>query len=63
MAWVIGGLVAFNLFMWMVIYYAQKASEEMGVTEYTNKAFYEPTVNAMAIVTLLSVWLIIDLIF
>lgn len=63
MGWLIGVVVAFNVFMWLVIYYAQQASEELGVTEYTNKAFYEPTVNAMAIVTLLSFWWILSLIF
>ena len=63
MWWIVGIVVLFNVFMWMVIYYAQKASEEMGVTEYTNKAFYEPTVNAMAIVTMLSLWWILDLMF
>jgi cytochrome c biogenesis factor len=30
-----------------IIYYAHKKSKELGVTEYTNKAFYEPIVNLL----------------
>lgn len=43
--WIVVGLLIFNVLFWMVVYYAQQASKNLGATEVTNKAFYEPTIN------------------
>lgn len=43
--WLVIGLVIFNVLFWMVVYFAQQASRNLGATEVTNKAFYEPTIN------------------
>jgi L-asparagine transporter-like permease len=54
-------LVTLNIAMWLGICYAQHQSKKIGVTEVTDKRFFEPTVNMMTLVTLLSLCIIFDI--
>ena len=50
-------LILFGLvFFWMVIYYAQQESKRLDVTDYTNKAFYEPVVNLGVVACLFAIY-------
>lgn len=54
-------IVGGNVFFWMVVYYAQQASKELGATDYTNKHFYEPVVNLGALASVMCLFMIYDL--
>lgn len=60
MAWA-GVIVVINVFFWLFVHYLQEESKRLGLTEHTNKTFYEPTVNVLTLFSLFSLLIIGDL--
>lgn len=48
------------IFLLGLMYYAQRESKNLGVTEYTDKAFYEPTANLLFVLGLGVLYLILE---
>jgi succinate dehydrogenase hydrophobic anchor subunit len=51
-------IVIFNILMWMIVYHTNQGLKQLEVTDETKPKFLEPMINILAVLGIISLWII-----